>query len=81
MKMYNQQGDAEINKKMQDLFSSPTGKEVLEFIERTYVDPSCIASSPEHTYFNLGQQELAKTLIQLSRGDENGEPEIHPKGA
>jgi hypothetical protein len=52
-----------------EALGSPTGKELVKFLERTYVDPSCVGETTEITYFNLGQQELAKFLIQLSRGE------------
>jgi hypothetical protein len=59
----------DIRKQVKEALGTPTGKELVKFLQETYVDPSCIGETTEVTYFNLGQQELAKFLIQLSGGE------------
>ena len=66
----NEKELSDISGQLKSIFSSEAGNKVLQFLQQQYIDPPCIADTPERTYYYLGQQELAKFIVQQCRGDK-----------
>ena len=52
------------------IFESQDGKEVLSYLKAIYVDETAVDSTPELTYYKLGQKELIQGLIALLKEPE-----------
>lgn len=48
---------------LKKLFNTPNGKEVLAELKVRYLDTSALSSTPELTYYHLGQKELVQSLV------------------
>lgn len=51
-------------KALREIFKSESGKTVLKFLEEAYVEASSVDSTPELTYYRLGQKEFVQGLIK-----------------
>jgi hypothetical protein len=56
-------------KALRDTFATESGKDVLEFLRRVYVESPALDASPELTYYKLGQKEFVQGLIKDSSAD------------
>ena len=67
--MDNQETLIKYHKQLKQLFSSEAGKEVLDTWEAIYVDGRALDSTPELTYYRLGQKELIQSIIKDTKTD------------
>ena len=51
-------------KSLNTVFNSKSGKEVIKFLQESYVDVPVVDSTPELTYYRLGQKEFVQGLIK-----------------
>lgn len=67
----------ELKKLFRITFGTEAGQEVLSFLRSVYVKrPTCLAQTPELTYYNLGQKELVEYIIEIMEEDEELEQKI-----
>jgi hypothetical protein len=52
-------------------FTSPSGKKVLEFLERELNSDKLIASTPHETSYNVGRRDAFIYIQQMMRYAEN----------
>lgn len=52
-----------------ELFRTPNGEIVLDFLQQSYVDNTCLGQTTEQTFYNLGQKELVQGLIRDAKTD------------
>lgn len=49
---------------LQSIFKGESGKKIIKFLKRAYVDSRALDEKPELTYYKLGQKEFVQGLIQ-----------------
>ena len=58
-------------KALRELFKTPNGNTVLEFLEESYVDIPAVGETPEITYYKLGQKEFVQGLVKDARSEDD----------
>ena len=53
------------------LFNTESGRKVLKYLKEDFLDGSAIGETPEQTYYNIGQQDLVKLMIQSLEDKES----------
>lgn len=56
-------------KNLKNLLDTPAGKDVLDFLQESYVDIPVVSETPEITYYRLGQKEFVQGLIKDATTD------------
>ena len=56
--------------KVESVFNSGSGKEVLAYMERLYVTGKLFHTDERSTAFALGQREVVMDLIRLTKGTQ-----------
>lgn len=57
-------------KALREVFSGKNGEDVLNFLQQCYVDVPALDSTPELTYYRLGQKEFVQGLIKDATSEE-----------
>ncbi len=47
------------------VFTTEAGMRVLAYLKQQYVTQPCIAETPHETYYNLGQQDLVQSILNI----------------
>lgn len=58
-------------KRVKQLFKTPEGKKVLEFLTECYIKPSCLNDNHYITHYQLGQKELIQMLVDWTNDDDS----------
>lgn len=54
-----------------EIFTTDKGKQLLGIFKELYVNVSCLADTPELTYYRLGQKELIQAIIDNVENDSS----------
>lgn len=57
------------------IFESSEGKLVLKYLKEDFVDTSCYNDNPHTAYYQMGQQDVVKLLINLLSDEDREELE------
>lgn len=66
----NNKRNIDFKKQAEKVFDTESGRKVLAYLKESYIDGSCVDSTPELTYYRLGQKELVQSLIDTLKNQD-----------